>query len=294
MPFADLCLQDRENCPAEWPTLRFKQGAIGTQCFHLRDSEGLPATLDITKHTVKLLARTHFGASQVLFAVDAAINDAATAEVCAVVAAADVNLPGLYLGEAVVYEAPAAGDAASSDSSTEELELFPVDRFSCYVEVEQSLAANTAGSAAVVPIAEIRLLMRDKCAEDNFLLDNIEFSDTEIALALRRPVDYWNEQPPPIGEFTPSNFPYRYNWANGAIGELLRIASLNYERNRLRYSAGGLTVDDKDKSAAYLQAAQQYLAEYRAWVHHKKIQINMENGFGSTSIASFGSGQWRL
>jgi hypothetical protein len=83
------------------------------------------------------------------------------------------------------------------------------------------------------------------------------------------------------------NFPFIYHWVTGVIGELLTTAALNLERNRLRYSAAGLNIDDKDQASFYLKAADRYKAEYREWVAEKRRAINVGQAFGSTSLQTF-------
>jgi hypothetical protein len=164
-----------------------------------------------------------------------------------------------------------------------------VYRFKVYLQSEENLT-NIDGSTTGLTIAEVRLAIRDRCREDNSLLDSVEFSDTEIAWAIRRPVEYWNEIPPPLRPiYTAATFPYRYNWVNGVIGELMVMAAHNYERNRLQYAAANLSVDDKDKAAYYLQAADRYQALYKQWVLQAKKSINMGLAYNSTALRSFGN-----
>jgi hypothetical protein len=131
--------------------------------------------------------------------------------------------------------------------------------------------------------------MRDRCPEDNFLLDKVEFSDTEIAWAIRRPIDWWNEQPPPIETYTPATFPFRYNHLDAVIGELYRMAAIHQERNNLRYSAAGVTVDDSESYTRYHQIAEELTGRYQTWALRKKRSMNLEKFYGRTEIPSFGT-----
>lgn len=295
MPFADICLGDRESCPNEWPVLSLTQNALSEYTVTVRDSQGLAIPLD--GYSVCLVAKDAFGSNQVYLNAEGVV-DVDEGTVSFSVPCADLTRSGLFLGELVVFIPDEEGGSSSSveEAATGYCATDVRYRLPCYVEVAPNLANNSqwASCAGPLTIAEIRLAIRDKCVEDNFLLDNVEFSDTEIAWAIRRPVEYWNEQPPPLRPcYTPANFPYRYNWTIGVIGELLRIAGPHYERNRLRYSAGGLSVDDKDKANFYTNLGNSYIQEYREWVQRKKYSINVGQAFGRTEITSYGNGYYQ-
>lgn len=131
-------------------------------------------------------------------------------------------------------------------------------------------------------IAEIRLHLRDSSPEDNLWRDVEEFDPAEIAACIVRPVMYWNEAQPPIDlKFNTSNFPFRFNWLNGIVACLYQLAARWYRRVHLPYSAGGLSVDDKNKSQEYEAIGQKLWEEYKIWVLHKKVQLNADSAWGS-------------
>jgi hypothetical protein len=109
----------------------------------------------------------------------------------------------------------------------------------------------------------------------NNLLDGVEFSDVEIANAIRRCVDMWNETPPQVSWYTSNDFPYRYWWIMGASAILLRSAAARYRRNRLAYSAGGVSVDDQSKAQEYEQIGEARMQEFKDWMKGEKVRINM-------------------
>lgn len=150
-----------------------------------------------------------------------------------------------------------------------------------YFDVLPNLSVyNSTGGP--IAIYEVRLAIRDVCPEVNFLIDTVEFKDEEIAWAIRRPVDYWNEAKPPLGiSYSPMNFPYRYNWLNGTIGELLMLMAFWLRRNDLDYSAAGLTVEDTKKWPFYLQQGEKLKAEYKEWVKQEKITLNADQAWGT-------------
>jgi len=147
-----------------------------------------------------------------------------------------------------------------------------------YLEVIPSLiSANASQGNGPITIPEIRLRMRDMCSEGNRLLDSVEFKDSEIAASIRMPIDYWNDTPPAISHFTPATFPYRYYWMTGTCALLLQSAAMHYAREHLDYSAGGVSVSDKNKAQAYQMLGDNYWKEFIAWVRSKKAEINMES-----------------
>lgn len=149
--------------------------------------------------------------------------------------------------------------------------------FPFYYEVIPNLAAYNPGGTITLP--EIRLAIRDVCPEMNFLLDAVEYEDSELMWAIRRPIEYWNEIPPPVRIFSMENFPFRYHWMEAAIGELMRMIATWMRRNELDYSAAGLSVKDTNSAPEYMKMGMDRLNEYKAFVRQKKIEINIQGGF---------------
>jgi hypothetical protein len=128
---------------------------------------------------------------------------------------------------------------------------------------------------------EVRQAMRDLDASSNFLIDRLEVRDEELMWAMQRPIDYWNEAPPPVGLHSYKSFPYRYHWLEATVGELLRMLAVWLRRNDLDYSAAGLSVADTRKWPEYARMAQERMDTYKVWVQQKKIEINVSGAFGS-------------
>jgi hypothetical protein len=162
------------------------------------------------------------------------------------------------------------------------------------LSVERSLFSSDAGevkfSGGPPTINEIRMSIMDSAPAENLLLDDVEFDDEQILLAITRPIRYWNEQPPPLKVvYDTRNFPFKEAWLKAIAGELMGFAAHNYRRNHLPYSAGGLSIDDKNKEGAYIQAAQMIKEEWRVFVAHKKIQLNAQDVMGTVG-SPYGSG----
>lgn len=290
MPFPDICVDDRERCPNEWPTLRCDMMTQKDATIQVKDKDGVVLQLDPADHIVCVVAKETIETLNFQVNKDASITNGAEGEISFTLDETDTNAPGIFIGEVIVYENLADASSSSSSSPGENGDRGAVlFRYPFYMEIARNIS-HFDPSLTGFTIAEVRLMIRDKCSEDNFLLDSVEFSDTEISWAIAHPVEYWNEIPPPLTPvYTTKNFPYRYNWSSGIIGELLGLAALNYERNRLQYSAANLAVDDKDKANFYTQASRQYLQAYQTWVLQKKKSLNLAQMYGTTNIYSFGN-----
>lgn len=150
-----------------------------------------------------------------------------------------------------------------------------------YFDVLPNLSSYSCSGP--ITIYELRLAIRDMCPAMNFLIDTVEFKDEEIYWAIRRPIEYWNEVPPPVTCYTPMTFPFRYHWLDAVIGELLGMVALWMRRNDLDYTAGGLAVEDTKKWPDYMKMSQQKKEEWKKFVHDKKIEINLRGAYASLS-----------
>jgi hypothetical protein len=291
MPFPDICLNDKQHRPNEWPTLRFKQKTKGSQDVYLRVSNGQPLLLEDDKHII-ILTVVERNPGNILIRSEGEIITADDGHVRFEINECELLARGLFIAEISVYDTtlnPCGELSDNSSSSDDDSSPVRVEKYRAYVEVEADVTDMTTNIIGV-SIAEIRLAIRDLSREDNFLLDDVEYTDTEIAWAMRRPVDNWNETPPDMKRYryTPATFPYRYEWINAVKGELMLIAAAAYRRNHLAYSAAGLTVDDKNKGQIYEQLGQLLIDKWKEWVIIEKKSLNFRQCFNTTNIASFG------
>ena len=135
-------------------------------------------------------------------------------------------------------------------------------------------------------INEIRMAIQDCGAAENLLLDDIEFKDDQLAAAAARPLQYWNEIPPPIRPLVDTRcFPFREHWMQAVIGHLFVMAAHHYRRNQLPSNAGGINVDDMNKEGPYLKMGLQMLDDWKQFVLAKKLEINMANMMGNVKSA---------
>jgi hypothetical protein len=132
-------------------------------------------------------------------------------------------------------------------------------------------------------LAEIRLHLRDSSAEESLLLDHIRFDDAEVALAIVRPIEYWNEIPPPLQPATTANFPHRFHWMDAIAANLFLMVEEQFRANNLSYSAAGVQVNDQDKEQNYARAAERRWASWKEFVKRKKSQLNLDQCWGEVA-----------
>ncbi len=156
-----------------------------------------------------------------------------------------------------------------------------------FLEVRKGLNHKIEENTPIT-IAEIRLMNRDLDPDANELLLTYEFDDTEIAFAIMRPVDEWNEALPPVVKYTATTFPYREHWRKATIGYLMRTAGRKYLRDDLNYSAGGLSVNDKRKWDAYTKMGADLINEWRQWMKAEKVRLNSQACYRQIGSPAFG------
>lgn len=207
--------------------------------------------------------------------VDATVVDGATGRVSVALGEKATALPGVYYGEFALVSIPA-------ESANQPCVIFS-NNFS--VIISRGLYGSKSAEVGGPPsIAEIRLHLRDSAPGESFLLEHLMFDDAEIALAIQRPVQYWNEVPPPLDFiYSTQNFPFRYHWLEGICANLFFMVAEQFRRNQLNYSAAGLALDDQNKEASYERAGQARWQAYREWVRGAKASINLESVYGEVS-----------
>jgi hypothetical protein len=190
--------------------------------------------------------------------IDCTVTRADFGEIDVYIPAEVLTVPGLHLSAIEIYNLDG------------EL-IYQIPR---YLEITPKLIST----GRPITVAEVRFALRDY-PEVNTLLNDVEFSDNEIAYAMTRPVDRWNSMLPDVGQYDIHNFPWRYAHLNATIGELFKMAGRAYLRNDLPYSSGGLSVNDKNKGPAYLQLAEQEEAKFVQFCAERKFEANVMGGF---------------
>lgn len=269
MALPDLSVQE-STVPYNYSVLMLSQNTAETVTLELKNRSGV--TYNFTDgDTITLYVKEFPKAGVLALTKTCTVDD--DGNVVVTFTASDLDTPGVYWGEFAVIED--GGTAVSH-------------RIRCYLNIDASIA-ETNQSYDPLTIDHLRVCLRDRGAEDNFLLDDVEWSDGEIASAIIRSVGIWNECRPINSNltYTQITFPYKEHAAEGAIGELLHSAALNLTRNRMPVQTGGVTTDDKARSAIYLELANKYKEQYKIWVISTKASLNAQKAFGTSFNESF-------
>lgn len=129
-------------------------------------------------------------------------------------------------------------------------------------------------------LQEVRMRMMDSSRNENLLLDDIEFKDEQIMLAMWEPIRLWNESPPPVRPLhTTRTFPFRGAWVTGVMGQLHLMMAAHFRRNVMRSASGGMT--DKDKEREYMAEGMRLWNEYSMWMQTKKVELNLKTFAGA-------------
>lgn len=125
----------------------------------------------------------------------------------------------------------------------------------------------------------IRMLLRDY-APNNMLLDDLQFSDKEIRLAVRLVVSEYNSMPPNSNvtwRFIPEDILFL-----GAARWLMLSESFLQIRNQVNVPSDGLGVIGIDDKFQFYQSAGEHLkAEYQQKMRATKSAQNIASGYGS-------------
>ena len=258
----DWQLHDQAGDPVSLVTCGFPAGSSSS------------ASASDYKVTFRLKEQLSLTNAQPPFETEADVIDPATGRVQVALTPEMTALPGLYYGEMalVSISAQAANMPAVIFSNT----------FS--VIINRSLNGEVGDAVGPPSIAEIRLHLRDSAPGESYLLDNLMFDDAEIALAIARPVMYWNEVPPPLDHgYSTQTFPFRYHWLEGICANLFLMVAEQYRRNDFQYQAAGMAINDQNKAPAYEQAGQTRWQGYRDWVRATKASLNLESCYGEVT-----------
>lgn len=166
----------------------------------------------------------------------------------------------------------------------------PTKRMPLFIEIQYD--GVTPILTTPVFINDIRQAVVDRCPQDNQMLSEVEFTDGEIATAICRAIDWWNDSAPDGAPYTFSTaaFPWGEHWIGGALGYLYSAKAMQLQRNRLPITGGGINTDDKAKADAYLKFGQMMMTEWRTWAASKMYQMNLSQWSGSVQDPLFGTG----
>lgn len=154
-----------------------------------------------------------------------------------------------------------------------------------YLIVENSLFAADADQANLGPplISEVLMAVRMGDPMRSDLLKRREWDLTEIAQALVRPVEHFNDALPPIGQyFDTTDYPFRQAWRDATVAVLMQMAGYGYLRDDAVYAGDtpGAVFNDKAKWQQYLEIANNKWEAYSQFVLAQKVAWNQRNSFG--------------
>ena len=141
---------------------------------------------------------------------------------------------------------------------------------------------GTPTTPVIVSKDQVRMFLRDR-ADRNILLDDVQFADEDLNLAMEMATSAFNAVTPQ-SYFTPSTFPehLQYVLLIGTVRFLLMSESFLQVRNQATYQDGDIApIGIDDKQAAYAQLAQVVKAEWDELARGVKTQNNMEGGYNS-------------
>lgn len=129
---------------------------------------------------------------------------------------------------------------------------------------------------------QVRMFMRDR-ADKNILLDDVQFTDQELNLAVEMTVSAYNTVTP-MSRLTASTFPpwMQYVLLVGTVRFLLMSESFLQVRNEASYQDGSIApIGIDNKQAEYAQLAQNLKMEFDELVRGAKTQCNMESAYNT-------------
>lgn len=144
-----------------------------------------------------------------------------------------------------------------------------------------------SGTGTPTPEANIALTISDlrdylwDLTADNDLLNDQEFSTSMLEKAREAVIEQWNATPPQRYTYELTTFPdkYVYYWRIGAAAEALRMKAMNYMRNQMDYSAGGVTISDNNKAESYLTVSEMLRKQWEQWMHREKLRKSLQDSF---------------
>lgn len=144
----------------------------------------------------------------------------------------------------------------------------------------------------VVTNDEVREFLADY-AENNLLIDGVEFTDTRISLATKLAVSEFNTLPP-VGAVSVNTF-MRQGAAilmYGICWKLMEGQAALLARNHMNYSDGGINLPIEERMALYLQLAGTFRDQYMQSAARLKQHLNLEAGFGDVGSDAAGFPLW--
>lgn len=265
------CVMSSQSQTVLLPVLKTIEGAFREWNIWLKENPGessSPVDLRDALHAF-LVVKESSRSSVVFLTTELQIVNPAEGLLRLTLLPTDMSKPGLWWGAIQIFN-PLG---------------YLVDQVQCRVMVTRS--ATSVSDNAPLTVEEVRDFLMDRCPEDNRLLMAEQFTDDQIINAMVHPIEEWNDTAPCIGTFTTVTFPWNRPHLLGTASWLMQTAAINQIRNNATYQAGNTTVNDSDKGPVFLQIADKLGGEWKAWLVAKKRELNIRQGWGSSSIREF-------
>jgi hypothetical protein len=133
----------------------------------------------------------------------------------------------------------------------------------------------------VLTVEEVSEYIRDK-AENNLLIDGVEFSPTVISVAMDLAVSEYNLIPP-LSLATVSIFPSKALLMSGTLYKMFLGQAALLARNTMSYSDGGISIPVEERFQLYATLGNMYQQEFQTSARALKTHLNLESGWGNVS-----------
>lgn len=249
------------------PVITLTQATAETSSFTIQDYGG--NTLTLSPYTVTLYVKEYMSANSCLFIKELTKTDSTTAELST--ESTDFERGGIRFGELVLEE-----------SGTVKY------RYPVYINIEPAL--NSSYSREILTVRRLRRVLRDRAGE-NFIVNDTEFSDADIAKAITEVVSYWNSAPPLLSRytFTAATFPEEYinAWEEAAAGYALKSLSGKLLSNMIN-PAETDNQNISQKAEMYRQLGEKKIQFFMKWVQNMKVSLNVSSAWGGKKLNCFG------
>jgi hypothetical protein len=194
--------------------------------------------------------------------------------------AVDVPLPDCVLDNPGIYDVQVA---VTEDNRAAYL-------YTVYLWVDPTGWDANGGTQGVPPLDRLRLELRDADVAENLLTEPRGYPLADVCNAAVRAVSFWNDSLPPVRRavYDSRTFPFRGVFQTGVKVFLYEAAAEWYRRERLKYAAGGTSVDDLDRLADYEARWKTEMAQFARQVLERKAQLNLRGAGGYSGLGAAG------
>lgn len=250
---------------AEQKTLLEETGII------LRKADGNIFPLTSAAHTVRFIAKEWITDEDKYLNIVCTVASDGT--VSLTIPDTSLTLPGMFF---------------ASFDITRKTDNKIVKRIPAYLNVEPAL--SEVQQYTPWTLGQVRQSLMDRGSEDNFLIDDTEFSDGLIIQSVLKSVSVWNSTPPEDGNYTYTQvtFPDQSLLEDGINGYILKSVALNLTRNRLASNTGGISVDDKQRADPYMKLSEMYLDRFNTAIMKQKYIQGIDGWYRTVRHPAFG------